>query len=322
MKVKISAPGKLMLLGEHAVVYGWPCIVTTVDKRLYLEAELLKEKKLIIKAPSAGVRNYKKDLDKLCKNGGPEGGRFVERAVLNFQQKYSLSFGVKIETKNGFSIKYGFGSSAAVTVCTIKALAELSGKKLSNREIFDLSYKTILDVSGVGSGFDAAAAIYGGTLYFVTGGEKIEKISNGEIPLLVGYTGIKADTPTLVKMVAEKKKKDEELITRLFSEISFLVDKAKRAIAEKNWQRLGELMNYNQGYLEALGVNTQKLSNLIYSARNAGCYGAKLSGAGGGDCMIAIVDEKNRENAEKAIKKFAGEIIKVKTGTEGVRVEK
>jgi len=322
MKIRISAPGKLMLLGEHAVVYGWPCIVTAVDKRLYLEAEFLKEKKLIIEAPSVGVRNYKKDLDKLCKNGEPKGGRFVECAVLNFHQKYPPLFGVKIETKNGFSIKYGFGSSAAVTVCTIKALSGLTGSKLSDREIFDLSYKTILDVSGVGSGFDVAAAIYGETLYFVTAGEKIERIGNGEIPLLVGYTGIKADTPTQVKMVAEKKKRDEELITRIFSEISFLVDKAKKTIKERDWQRLGELMNYNQGYLEALGVNTQKLSDLIYAARNAGCYGAKLSGAGGGDCMIATVDEKNRKKAEKAIEKVGGEIIKVKTGEEGVRVEK
>lgn len=324
MKIKISAPGKLMLLGEHAVVYGYPCIVTAVDKRLYLEAEVLKEKKIVIKAPSVGIKSYQKNLDELCRNSEPKEVRFIECAVLNFCQKYSLKTGVKIKTQNSFSIKYGFGSSAAVTVCTIKALSELFGKKLSKKEIFNLSYRTILDIAGVGSGFDIAAAIYGGILYFITGGEKIERIRREEIPLLVGYSGIKADTPTIVKNL-KNKMQDEKIrykIKNLFQKIAFFVEKGKVAIIKKNWQELGKLFNQNHLLLQKLEVSIPKLDKMCQAANKAGAYGAKLSGAGGGDCMIAVVSDENRKRVKEAIEKVGGKIIEVKSEEKGVMVEK
>ena len=79
-------------------------------------------------------------------------------------------------------------------------------------------------------------------------------------------------------------------------------------------------MNLNQGFLDALGINTQKLSNLIFAARNAGAYGAKLSGAGGGDCMIALSSAKDKQKIIKAIERAGGEFLSVEPNAEGVKV--
>jgi mevalonate kinase len=321
-KITVSAPGKLMLFGEHAVVYGRPCIVTAVKARITVKIEKLEYPELIINAPDVGITGYKKDIGKLGWGKVPGGVIFIEFAVRNFNNKYNLSSGLKITTKSGFSSKFGFGSSSAVTVAVIKALSELFRIKLSNKELFDLSYKTVLGVQGVGSGFDLAAAIWGGTLYFVKGGEKIISLKIGSLPLTIGYTGVKADTTTLVRGVASIYKTKKEIVEKIFEVMGVVVESAKKALSRSDYRELGVLMNLNQGLLDSLGVSTAKLSDLITASRGAGAYGAKLSGAGGGDCMIALADKKYGGKVRKAIRFAGGIILNVKTGEEGVRIEK
>lgn len=319
--IKVSAPGKLMLFGEHAVVYNRPCIVTAVDQRMGVSMELLSGEKIEINAPDVGVRNYVGDIPDLRKTNLPKGVRFVGTAINNFFKSYDVTSSLRVETKSDFSSDFGFGSSSAVTVGVIKALSELFGKRLTNEQIFRLSYKTVLDVQGVGSGFDLAAAIWGGTIYFVTGGKKIIPLKIKKLPLVVGYTRIKADTPTLVRQVAELYKDHKKLVDIIFDAITSLTKEAREALKKSDIKRLGELMNINQGLLDALGVNSKELSRLIFAAREDGAYGAKLSGAGGGDCMIAFVSDRKRQSVEKEIKEKGGRLIHAKTGAQGVRIE-
>ncbi len=100
-----------------------------------------------------------------------------------------------------------------------------------------------------------------------------------------------------------------------------MVEKAKETIIYKDWQRLGTYMNYNQDYLQDLGVSTEKLNTMIKAARDTGAYGAKLSGAGGGDCMIALVSPAVRKNVSSSIEKVGGEIININTNAQGVKLE-
>ncbi len=320
--IKISAPGKLMLFGEHAVVYGRPCIVTAVDHRMRVSMELLSGEKIKINAPDVGVKNYVGDIVDLKKANLPKGIRFVGTAINNFFKTYDVTSGLRVETKSDFSSEFGFGSSSAVTVGIIKALSELFGKKLTNQELFNLSYKTVLDVQGVGSGFDLAAAIWGGTIYFVTGGKKIVPLNIKELPLIVGYTGIKADTPTLVRKVAEFYKNQKKLVGIIFDTITSLTKEAREALKKSDMKRLGELMDINQGFLNTLGVNSKELSKLIFAAREGGAYGAKLSGAGGGDCMIALSSRGLKRKVETFIEKAGGTILRVKMNADGVKIEK
>ena len=229
---------------------------------------------------------------------------------------------VKITTVSGFSSQFGFGSSSASTVCVLKALSELSEKKLDNKELFDLAYKIVLDVQGKGSGFDVAAAIYGDTLYFVTGGKVIEPLKVKELPLVIGYTGVKADTVTLINEVKEKMRLQPERIERIYDAIGKLTEDAKIKLLEGDWERVGKFMDFNQEYLRDLGVSSEKLESLISAAKKAGALGAKLSGAGGGDCMIALVTKDTRKLVESAIEKAGGQVIHpAKCGAQGVRTE-
>lgn len=316
--VKVSAPGKLMLFGDHAVVHGRPCIVTSVEHRISVSLEKRGDNKIVLNAPDVNFKNYivlTNDLEK----PHPKEVRFVLTAVLNFFEKYKLKSGLEIKTKSEFSSKIGLGSSSAVTASTIKGLAELFEIKLTNKELFDLSYKTVLDIQEVGSGFDVAAAIYGGTLYFITGGKTIEPLNVEKIPLLVGYTGIKADTATLVKMVYRKLAEEPEKINKIFNESEEVVNLAKIEMENSNWEKVGRLMNSNQDLLRKLGVSSKELENLIKAALDSGAYGAKLSGAGGGDCMITITSKENQDAVKKTIEKAGGEIVKVKVQAEGIK---
>lgn len=279
----VSAPGKLLLMGEHAVVYGRPCIVTAISERL-----------VVSEGKSYGDT------------------RFLDAAIAYWGKQ-----GMKLAATSAFSGVYGFGSSSAVTVAALKYLRP----NATSRELFDAAYKIVLDIQGNGSGFDVAAAIWGGTLNFVAGGKVIEPLKIKKIPLVVGYTGIKADTSLIVQNVWEKREKNRERVDRIFEAITKLVEDAKSKMLEGDWERVGKLMDFNQEYLRDLGVSSEKLESLISAAKGAGAYGAKLSGAGGGDCMIALVDGKNQKAVEDAITHAGGQVIHITTGAPGVRVE-
>lgn len=303
MSIKVSAPGKLMLLGDHAVVYGYPCLVTAVDKRLYVEAEIIEAENDDIITPQV------------------KESRFVLESIAYFKEQFQIKESVRIKTKGDFSHQVGLGSSSAVTVATFKALGLLFNIQMDLKELFEMSYRVNLLIQGVGSGFDIAAATYGETLEYVVGGKKIEPLHIKSLPLVVGYSGLKADTPFYIRRVAEAFKSKKEEMEKIFKLIQILVESAKKGLQTGNLPEVGRCMNENQKLLVQLGVSTPKLDNMISSAIMAGAYGAKLSGAGGGDCMIALVDETKRLDVEESIEKVGGEIIHVNVNTVGVTIE-
>ncbi|MBI2086211.1 mevalonate kinase [Candidatus Daviesbacteria bacterium] len=323
-KVTVSAPGKLMLLGEHAVVYGQPCLVTAVGQRMKATVELTDEPTFQLEAPDVKVEDYSKPMSELGQGDIPKGAKFVEIALYNYYKNYksyTKKGGVKVTTQSEFSSQFGFGSSSASTVCVLKALSEITGANLDNRSIFELAFKTVIDIQGKGSGFDVAAATFGGTLYYVIGGKVIEPLNLSSLPLIVGYTGIKADTVTLMNEVSKKAEKYPEVIDNIYESIGILVEKAKPAVLNKDWISVGELMNFNEGYLASLGVESSKLAAMIYGARDAGAYGAKLSGAGIGDCMISLAPEDKVQAVKDGITSADGQVIDIEANVEGVRIE-
>ncbi len=238
-----------------------------------------------------------------------------------FKQKYQINQSVCLTTQSDFSARVGLGSSSAVTVATFLALSYLFGQNLSRRTIFDLSYQVTLAIQKVGSGFDIAAATYGGILYYVTGGQVIKPLK-AELPsLIIGYSGIKADTPSLIKKVQADYQKNPQKVKKIFQDISCLVDLGKEMLLKKNYPRFGWLMNQNHLLLQKLGVSSPKLDFLVKTALQSGAYGAKLSGAGGGDCMIALCPQAKSQAVAEAIQKAGGELIAVLPNAEGVILE-
>ena len=138
---------------------------------------------------------------------------------------------------------------------------------------------------------------------------------------MVAYTGVKADTTTLIHLVRNLKSENPEKVSKIFRKIDQIVEKAKKALTAGAWDQLGELMNQNQALLRKLQVSSVELERLIKTSLEAGAFGAKLSGAGGGDCLLILASEDKQENISKAVEKKLGKIIPVKLNATGVKLE-
>jgi len=320
-KVTASAPGKLMLFGEHAVVYGIPSIVTAVDQRISVEVEKNGVDAFHLEAPDLGLAAYSKTIGDLGKKQLPKAVRFIEMFYKRFLDKYPQKEGIDVTTRSDFSASYGFGSSSAVTVAFAKALTSLYGIELSKKDLFNLCYQTVIDVQGVGSGFDIATAIWGGTIYYVAPAKVVEVIEILDLPIVVGYTGVKADTPTLIRMVQGLRAKNKKKIENIFNLTGEIVNMARVGMERGDWELVGGLMKKNQKLLRKLQVSSVELEDLIKAAEKSGAYGAKLSGAGGGDCMVAVVSGENKDGVERGIGAVGGGLVRVVLGAEGVRIE-
>src|SRR3989338_6617727 len=248
-RVEVSAPGKLMLFGEHAVVYGRPCIVTAIDQRVYVGVEKAEDNWIVIDSPDVGIKNYSIRTDDLkIDEKTSKGVRFLVTGINRFVQERGLpSNGLRVDSRSDFSSKVGFGSSSAVTVGLIAALGELDDRRLSNEEVFRMAYQSVLDIQGVGSGFDLAAAVWGGTIFYQKN-SPVQPLIVDQLPLVVGYTGIKADTTTLVHRVGDLYAKNKGQVTGIFDLIGQLVNEARLLFGsgDINYEQLGDLMNINQ----------------------------------------------------------------------------
>ncbi|HSG26571.1 MAG TPA: mevalonate kinase [Anaerolineales bacterium] len=323
MPVTASAPGKLMLFGEHAVVYRYPCIVTAVDLRYSVTVEQVADPIITIDTPV--MRKYDQSFSApietiLRQTNYPKAAAFVLAAVKQFHNRNPFDGGLSIRT-DGPEVSYGLGSSSAVTVASIAALAEQFKVTAPLGEIYTMAVEAVLEVQGKGSGFDVASAVYGGTLYFAKGGREIEPLEVPDLPIVIGFSGDKVSTTNLIDQVSGLMARNPETVEGIFKVMNEIVWQAQRFLDLQDWAGLGDLMNINQGLLDALGVSTSQLAKQVFAARKAGAFGAKLSGAGGGDCMFALVDPGKKQAVCEAIEESGGILVSLDTGVNGVRIE-
>ena len=200
--------------------------------------------------------------------------------------------GFELNVKSDFSDKIGMGSSAAVTVGTVCVLEQWLSKSYPKKiDLFRLSKKIVLKVQGKASGADVAASIYSGIIAYRMRPFFVEKLKN-KPSLEVLYSGKKTSTIEVIEKVYSKKKKYPEIYKKIYLALEWCSKKAKDAINSKNWKELGEIMNINQGLQEAMGTSDEVLSSLINDLRKRkNICGAKISGAGLGDCVIGLKNE-------------------------------
>ncbi|MCL4338420.1 mevalonate kinase [Patescibacteria group bacterium] len=294
----VVAPGKLMLFGEHAVIYGYPCIVSALDKYIEIKGKIIDEKD-----------------DKFDIADYSDG--FIRRMVSVFRIKYGKKEKIFISSKSTLG-RYGLGSSAAISVATVKMLGKLFNIPLSAEELFNISYEGVLKVQkGKASGFDLASSIYGGTILFDGKTKKTSYLNKGKLPFLTVFTGRKAKTVDIVKKVAQEKLRNPKETEKILSEIGKIVLRAERALKEKNWKVVGKLMNDNQKLLVELGVSNGMIDKLVKISLESGALGAKISGAGGGDCILVLVERCLTGKVVENIEKSGGTVLDINVGIGG-----
>ena len=295
-----SAPGKVFLFGEHAVVYGKRAIACAIDLRT--EVEVSRDGK--------GIRIHSAFKD------DPDKNLYVKTAIKKVQQ-YAEIKNLEVRVSSMIPVASGLGSSAAVTVATIGALNEEYQVGLKKKEIALLAYQTELEVQGAASPTDTFVSTMGGTV-IVPDRKVLPPISCG---IVVGHTGISKSTARMVSRVKALKEKYPDVIGGIMDSIGCISEKGEDLIKKDDYRSIGELMNINQGLLDALGITIPELSLQIYAARLHGAYGAKVTGAGGGGCMVAICDDKKCKEIAAAISRSYGDGLITRSTAEGVTIK-
>lgn len=275
-----SAPGSLMLFGEHAVLRGRLALVCAVDRRVKVRLTPRSDRQVEI-VSSLGRLAMTLDLI-----GPAEPFRFVTTAIK--RRKSSLPAGFDLAIHSDFSHTVGLGSSAAVTVATLAALNAWTGARQSPRELFDEGLRVVRDVQGLGSGADVAASVFGGGVRFRSHPVEITSLP-GDHPLTVVYSGYKRPTVEVVRLVNKAEAADPALFQSVFDLMGACSEQAAAAIAKADWPAVGRQLNVAHGLLDAIGVSDATLSAIAFALRaDPGILGAKISGSGLGDCVIGL----------------------------------
>ncbi len=314
---RARACAKIILLGEHAVVYGRPAIAVPVsDRRVHVD---------VTDAPlGSGVEIEACDLDSCYSLGVPcvdEHGPFIQAVVEGALREVC---GTKewpdlvITVRSRIPIARGMGSGAAVSAAITRAIADHLGFTLPCERLSQLVFDTECLLHGTPSGIDNTVVAFEMPVWFRQG-EGAETFDVGTaFDLLIGDTGIPSRTGEAVAMVHRRWERSPKATSGLFDGIAATVRSARGAIAEGDLQTLGMLMDRNQAYLQTLGVSSAALDDLVAAARGAGALGAKLSGGGLGGCMIALADSERVQSICEALYGAGAEqVLETRVGATG-----
>jgi mevalonate kinase len=299
-----SAPGKVILLGEHAVVYGQPAIAVPLKKvkaKAIVGARPDKPTGWVgLQAPDIGLETTLMDL--------PAKDPLAYAIKLVFDELgISRPPAMYVRITSTIPVAAGLGSGAAVTVAIIRALSKFLGKPIPDERVSALTYKVEKLHHGTPSGIDNTVITYSRPIFFEGpskgDGNQIETLKVA-IPftIVIGDTGIPSPTSIAVGVVRRAWQEEPHRFDDIFERVGGIVKSARRAIEQGEIESLGLLMNQNQELLDEIGVSSEELDRLLQVARVTGAQGAKLSGGGRGGNMIALVANEMAEHVSQALR--------------------
>jgi mevalonate kinase len=292
-----KAPGKIILFGEHAVVYGQPAIAVPIPQRYAtatIEPIIRGDEPTRIIAPDIQMDIPIDDL--------PYEHPFVQitKLVKDLGKLHHLP-AMKIHIHSTIPVSSGLGSGAAVSVALARALCTFLGIEHTNADISAMAYEAEKYHHGNPSGIDNTVIAYSRGIFYQRE-QPIKWITIGRpIDLLIVNSGEQKSTRIMVNQVAEKVAVNPEYYNQIILNVGSLVIQAKKILESGDIETLGKLMLKNHQYLQELHVSTSTLDQLVMLAMNAGAFGAKLSGAGGGGNMIILADHEQIPDIEHMI---------------------
>lgn len=331
-KVTASAPGKVALFGEHAVVYGYPAMAGAIDRRVYVSVEERSDDLIKIHAMDLSVPGIVLTIGGTGKDVAVETDYrrimdavgYVRKAIEVTSNICDLKKGVTVHIRSEMPVGAGLGTSAAVSVATIMAYSAVGGHALNSEEVSALGHRVELEVQGAASPMDSAVAAHGGILLIrpmLREASLTPVKAELGLPLVVGYTPRECGTGEMLRRVRNLRDAAPESVDSILCSIGKVVSEADSAMRSGDLRRVGMLMNVNHGLLESLGVSTKKINEMVYSARSAGALGSKLTGAGGGGCMISLCPDREAE-VMTAISVAGGTAFISSISSRGVCIEK
>ena len=281
-----TAPGKIILFGEHAVVYGHPALAIPVTNvHAVVKVVDSREPGIHIEAPDIGLSS---SLSRLTADHPLATAIRLTLDELNI----STPVAIKLLIKSNIPVASGLGSGAAVSVALIKALSLHFKHNLSLEKISSLVFEIEKIYHGTPSGIDNTVITYENPIYFISGETPVPFDVGTELTFIIGDTGIPAPTKETVQDVRRQWEKNRYFIDSKFNEIAKISKHAKMAIKSGDKKLLGKLMNSNHVILQELSVSCRELDFFVKTAIQAGAYGAKVSGGGRGGNMIALVEKE------------------------------
>ena len=308
MKSIASAPAKIILFGEHFVVHGTKAILAAIDKRVTVTTTFTENKTIKINSELGTIEVQISSSHEEVKN---EFRPFVYLAnkIINSDQNVS---GLEITIDSDIPIGVGLGSSSA---CCVAAVASICGlfKELSSEEILGMSIEAEKTIFPDTSGADCAVCTYGGMIEHPS----IEKIDNTfDLNLLIANSMIPHNTKNSVEKVNKFKENDEERFSQLCDLETKLIDEVITAMKNNDATTFGLKMSENQKYLEEIQISNDTLRDMISSLKEIS-LGTKITGAGDGGCIIALVKDENMDKVTTLLPKDK-EYFSAKIDTKGV----
>lgn len=298
--------GKVILLGEHSVVYGQPALAAGLSRGVSAQ---------VVPAETDRFTASPWDVDLRGDDLGAESAESLGRAFAAVREHYPAD-AVHVHADVDLPGGAGLGCSAALGVAVVGALDAHFGTPRTDEErgAFSLRWERVFH--GNPSGVDNAMAACGGVAVFEHGQPLARVQPRRGLPIVIAHSGESSSTKEVVGGVAEQHAKEPERLQELFGAIGALVRNAKLAVQDGDLRALGQLMDMNQALLSAMFVSTEKLEALCRAAREAGALGAKLTGAGGGGCMIALAPDLDAATTiEAALRPLASMTLITEAGS-------
>ena len=312
MKSKASAPGKVILFGEHFVVYGVKAILCAINKRITVTAEKIEENKISIKSNIGNlVIEPNKPISEI--NSPLKPFYYLANKILQTQNQ---SVGIKIIVESDIPLGVGLGSSSACCVAGAAAISRLFTEK-SKEEILELAIEAEKTIFKNTSGADCTVCTYGGIMEYKKSDGFTKIKSEPNLHLVIANSNIKHSTESVVARVKQFKEVNKVKFTTLCNDESKLVEDVLKLFKENKIKELGQKIIQNQKYLETIGVSNEKLRDMIQTGQKFS-FGAKITGAGGGGCIFALTDELNLKPTLNQFKDKNYECFSVKIDFEGL----
>jgi len=308
LKSIASAPGKIILFGEHFVVHGTKAILAAIDKRVTVTSTFTENKTIKVNSQLGTIEVPISSSHEEVKS---EFRPFVYLAnkIINSEQNAS---GLEITIDSDIPIGVGLGSSSACCVAATASISELFNE-LSSEEILNLSIEAEKTIFPDTSGADCTVCTYGGMIEYPS----VEKIDNTfDLNLLIANSMIPHNTKNSVEKVNKFKENDEERFSQLCDLETKLIDEVITAMKNNDATTFGLKMSENQTYLEEIQISNDTLRDMISSLKEIS-FGTKITGAGDGGCIIALVKDENMDKVPELLPKDK-EYFSAKIDTKGV----